>query len=139
MQKEEKTINWRERPRYGRTWAGDNRPGKEHMVKALKGIAKEVGAHSLGAVAIAYHLPQGSLTPRSQSLALSYWYLGITVSSPSSAAAKSSKHILSYVEAIDIPLTPEPIAQIEAVKAWRPGMPRPIIGDGIIDNVLGGY
>ncbi|PKX97015.1 uncharacterized protein P174DRAFT_448688 [Aspergillus novofumigatus IBT 16806] len=41
--KEEKTINWRER------------------AKVRKGIAKEVGAHSLGAVAIAYLLPQAAL------------------------------------------------------------------------------
>ncbi|KAL2844912.1 NADP-dependent oxidoreductase domain-containing protein [Aspergillus pseudodeflectus] len=74
-----------------------------NMVNALEAIAKEVGAHSLGAVAIAYLF---------------------------------HKHILSNVEAIDIQLTAEEIAQLEAVKAWQPGMPHAIIGDGIKNNIL---
>ncbi|KAL3442697.1 aryl-alcohol dehydrogenase [NADP(+)] [Aspergillus insuetus] len=90
---------------------------EKNMVKALEAIAKDVGAHSLGAVAIAY-------------LFHKYHRVFPVV------GGRKVEHILSNVEAIDIELTPDHIAQIEAVKVWQPGMPHTIIGDGIKNNIL---
>ncbi|KAL5333631.1 aryl-alcohol dehydrogenase [NADP(+)] [Aspergillus crustosus] len=85
--------------------------------RALEKVAGEVGASSLGAVAIAY-------------LYHKYHRVFPVV------GGRKVEHLLSNVEAIDIKLTPEQIEYIESVKPWSPGMPHVMLGDGTKNNIL---
>ncbi|KAJ3528393.1 hypothetical protein NM688_g8004 [Phlebia brevispora] len=78
---------------------------------ALEKVAKEVGAKSIQAVAIAYHLQK---TP--------YVYPII--------GCRSAERIQKNVEALTITLSPEQIEFLESAVPFEPGFPLWFIGDG---------
>ncbi|KAL1938979.1 hypothetical protein VTO73DRAFT_11132 [Trametes versicolor] len=99
----------------GRTLGGgdwERNETERKVSKVLEGIASQVGAKSIQAVAIAYLMQK---TP----------YVFPIV------GGRKVEHLLGNVEALDIALTEDHVKQIEDAVPFNPGFPHTMIGNGL--------
>ncbi|KIK71548.1 hypothetical protein GYMLUDRAFT_33750 [Collybiopsis luxurians FD-317 M1] len=100
---------------YGPEWERNETEIK--VSRALEKVAKEVGAKSIGAVAIAYVMQK---TP----------YVFPII------GGRKVEHLVSNLEALDISLSEEQIKELESVVPFDIGFPTTMIGDGTEPNFL---
>jgi len=104
----------RETGEKGRMLSNPNWERSESEVKmshALEKVAKEVGASSLSAIAIAYVMQK---TP----------YVFPII------GGRKVEHLLQNIEALNVSLSPEQITYLESIIPFDPGFPNYMIGDG---------
>ncbi|KAJ8595230.1 Aldo/keto reductase [Rhizopogon salebrosus TDB-379] len=90
---------------------------EKKISQALEKVAKEVGASSITAVAIAYLMQK---TP----------YVFPLV------GGRKVEHLYGNLEALDVSLSPEHMKYLESVIPFDPGFPTTMIGDGSTPNML---
>ncbi|KAI0642277.1 aryl-alcohol dehydrogenase [Trametes meyenii] len=98
----------------GRTIMGpdwERNETERKVTKVLEGVAKDVGASSIQAVAIAYVM---------QKVPFVFPIIG----------GRKVEHLKANIEALDVTLTTEHIALIEGAAPFDPGFPHTLFGDG---------
>jgi len=92
-------------------------PEEKKVCDALEEIATEIGAESITALVIAYHLHK-----------LPYVFPII--------GGRKVEQLKENITALDITLTPEQVQRIEQASPFDPGFPNNFIGDGTYDNFI---
>ncbi|KAF7356986.1 Aldo/keto reductase [Mycena venus] len=90
---------------------------QKKMTQALEKVAREVGAKSIHAIAIAYVM---------QKVPFCFPIIG----------GRKIENMLSNLEALDISLSHAQIAYLESIIPFDPGFPQAMIGDGTEYNIL---